>query len=389
MDFLRSQAASLAVQTVRENVCKVGNFIDKIPVIYDPLDQKRFRDRFWNAICPVEAPPELELPPGFEGGQCEDIRYRVVIERVDGETPGQVVTLFSWGPIAPLRVVTAENAAPSYLFDRRNSEGGETSPIAVNDQRGDPPGTAFIRSVEPEGGGPDVCGNPIVGPTPPPEGDPEPIPIVEPDPEDPDGPGNTFIFAPKIGPIKFTGIGEAYIITEFNITGPTLIAPVIVDVKVDLPDFEPTIVITGGGAGDGDGVGEPITTCCEPEVREPDGSPPLDPEIDEDDEPGPIQPIDSSRLIGAVVRSTIIRESIRSTIVAQGRPELTLYLPRLANAYFKVEVGERLSWVGPVPVQLENQFMAAPLLGRAVEVVVVPETGVSCQVTEQYVFTNR
>lgn len=281
--------------------------------------------RFWrSAVC--DDPGDIPIPVPFEGGQCDGIAYTVVIQFdsrfVQGE---QTTTPNVIGPISGVTTVTNPNGTRQPVIQANpNKNAGSPSSDSLSYQ--DP----FIVSVTREDGQPDDCGDP-----------PADIPP----------------FSPAPRPISFTyqdvNNTTVNVSGDMTIFAPVVIAPVtvIAPVRVELPDFnfdgylsfDPTFEFNFGrqGAEKSPGDGDP-------------NNGPDDP-ID-----NPITPEDDSdrRLIGMKVIATPDGTN-RNTIIPQsGGP--TLYLPRIANAYFRVRNRGGLSWFGPITVRNRAEFVPVP-----------------------------
>lgn len=101
-------------------------------------------------------------------------------------------------------------------------------------------------------------------------------------------------------------------------------------------------------------------------ISEPTPAPnptPDEPDVESDD-----------LLYGLIVYSAPSGVSPVTTLVGQsGAPALRL--PRTGNVYFQVPIGDRVTWEGPVPVQMENQLIMVPSGLGATGYRVVPNTG--------------
>jgi hypothetical protein len=256
-------------------------------------------------------------------------------------------------------------------------------------------------------GQPDDCGDLPPGDPIPPPAPPDPLP-PPPDIDLPvtppgGGPDIDLTFSPRIGPV-FIGVGGAlFIPVNVRISGPSISvdAPISIPIHLSLPDLNINF------PGQGDGGGEPD----DPEAPVPPGPPPRPtpgppqevccdqpatpgPEVEvEDDEP--VEPVSPGRrFIGIRVSCTVNQEEGSFTVVGQGGGERNLYLPRLANVYFDVRVNNlagaaRPATVGPLPVQLLQQYFPAPESVASVNWRIVREPGVSVSVIPLFVPANR
>lgn len=313
--------------------------------------------------CPVSPPlPPVPAPP-FEGGQCDDIRYVVTFTRSGAGEPDEQIALNSWGPVEPLTVNPVERNQDIYIFQRRNSQGGATTPVAVQDSSPNGERTAAITAVTPIGGAPDICGDPPpVDPVRP----PIPQPPISPEipTEEPDGsPGQPIQFQPRIGPIYIDADATIKVPVTVEITGPQISVDATIPVSVSLPDFNVTFEYGGTGGGSDGSPGGDGGDGEEPTPPQPFCCPPPRPRIEEGEEedPGdPPQPEDSEtdEIIGVVVNSAPTGVTPRSTEL--GIPEPRLYVPRIATVQFEIVVGETVAYAPDVPVKALSQYLPAP-----------------------------
>ena len=283
--------------------------------------------------------PTLPLP--FQGGQCPVV-YSVGYTRTlyPSSTPcTPFVGNFSTnvlGPISGPITSNPPNPNPALRTDKValiNGNGTEVVLINSGVAASCPQSFVTINSVVRIDGQPDNCGNqPIDIPPYPTEG----VTFVE----------NT----------SYTDINNntVNISPSFTLFAPVLIAPltVIAPVRVDLPDFSFDGYFT-----------------LSPEFEFNFGRPPNAPndrgnssEGGEPDCPDcdPVTPQDDSdrKLIGMKVVANPTGNT-RNTIIPQsGGP--TLYLPRVANAFFRVRNRSGLSWFGPIAVQTRNAYVPVP-----------------------------
>jgi hypothetical protein len=232
-----------------------------------------------------------------------------------------------------------------YFIEAFNADGIRVSESGSNVPFSE--GTIQLTRVD---GQPDTCGNPDVPPPPPfpPGGDTFDIDVTY---QDNDGDivdidGDVTIYAPIIAPI----------------IPVTVYAPVTVDL--------------GGVTFDG-------SLEFSPEFKFNFGTPPGDdstgggapPSIPEPPDSDPDQPEDDSnvRLLGVVVRSQQSGRILQTEIAQVDGP--TLYVPRIANVYFRVRSAGVSSWLGPYDVKTSNAWVPVPENTFAVGTAVDWESG--------------
>lgn len=310
--------------------------------------------RFKEAMCDEPGPP----PPGppFSGGQCPGVLYRGVFTLTTADSQVFIRTTdFAEGPITS---VTSQ-VTFSDTFLRITGANGSFESRVSNAGTGSGWVSASLNGLESfDGSDINDCGNPDA--TAPP-------------------------FVPTPQPISFTYVDNSS--TTVNVMGDfTLYAPVFAPVGVfaprvyapftfkapdfnfngtiELPDLE--VEFSFGGGRPGAGKPEPF---IDPLPDLPDF-----PTLPEDDT--------ERELIGVIVR-TSRSGPIRTTELAQpGAP--TLYVPRVANVYFRVRTGRVLSWSGPYDVKTLDAFIPAPNFGVAIAARVVGEQGWSPEGTQVF-----
>lgn len=419
MATLLEQAGNAASQWAKEQLCSGGGFLlDNLPAIGPGGRAAREVARgIHGGICGLPTPPELGEPtPGTpEPGQCLTA-YIVTIEtlernRIDCSTRVGGTIIGLPGPVSGPTL-----AGPGQVVC---GDGG-TLPGRIDATFGFPPITGPVYS--PAGGGnwliesitrwdrvrndglPDDCGEPgddIPPPPPPPIPVPPDIdlPVTPPD----GGPDIDFNFSPRVGPIFIGGAGGLFIPVNVRINGPNINvnAPISVPVNISLPDFNISFPGQGGGGGAPDDPSAPVPpgppprpvpgpprpVCCDPPL-EPG------PEIDEDEDEAPPVTPQGRRLVGVLVRCSIISSAQNVTEVGQGGGELNLYVPRLANIYFTVAADNiaglpQTASSEALPVQLLRQFIPAPEGVFVRTWRAVAEPGIRVVATPLYVPANR
>lgn len=284
-------------------------------------------------VCDDDGPPGPPPPP-FTGGQC-DVDYDVSVNRCNNDgSPGASVDQNQPGPIGPLQItniVDADEFVPNrkQYFWRYTYDGGNAIESASSFST-----CALSLSVVRSDGMADNCGD-LPPDIPPVEPVTQPISFTYTDASDNSVNVNAdlTIFAPIFAPI---GIFAPIIRVPIRINGPNF----DFSGNLNLPDLN--IDIYPSPARPSTGVPDPV-----PDV-EPDS--PDSPTTEEDDS--------TRELLGILVRSQPVGET-RTTEIAQ--PDApTLYVPRLANAWFRVRFGRRYSWMGPYDVKATNTFVPVP-----------------------------
>lgn len=304
-----------------------------------------------------DSPDTPVYPPPFDGGQCQGVSYRVfyTYDVVQGNPCGtQTFGAFDRvkiGPIRGLRTASVGTECPcpgggngEVYLQSSDVNGGLVEELVAS--RGqDCISGARITNIVRVDGGPDDCGDPSPVQEPfPPDGVPIPIIINYTDNSDNSVTtnANLQIFAPIFAPVGIVN------------------APIFAPVRIDLPDvtftgnvqISPTfnLNVTPAGGDKSPGTG--------PEPTEPE--PP-------DSEPGTPEDESNRRLIGVFVRSRAVGRTTETEIAQAFVPDL--YVPRLANAYFRVRNGSTLGWLGPIDVKTTSCWVPVPsntfaVLGR-------------------------
>lgn len=311
--------------------------------------------------------PQVDLPePEFAGGQCPD-RYIVSVTRSGqnvncssgavGNIPNETRGLSSctpgfdiYGPLTPV-VRTNEGNCGTESLDIGVSgftQGGAplelTTRLGASNSNTRLENQQYTINVTPCPGNPDNCGS---------------LPSPEVPPYSPVTITRSITYEDN----SQTTINEDgdFIINAPVIIGGNIIAPVTVNlggleipVEVNLSTGDISIEV-GGGLDDSPA---PID----------DPNPVDNPTTDDPD-------LEDELLYGLIVYSTPTGSGrVASTIVGQDQAP-TLLLPRTGNVWFQVPVGDRVSWLGPVPVQAENALVRVPWGMGASGYRLVPSSG--------------
>lgn len=302
------------------------------------------------AVCD-NPDPEVDVPEAsFSGGQCPGTRYRVETASSSGwgRCPGSLASITNpsttgdrddvYGPIEniSIEVESEGDCGPTRVqafIDARDANGqparfesGGSMATGRSDLflQGFQIDSISITAVD----GPDDCGDPDEPPIP----DYSPVTIRR--------------------DVTYIDNSETEITEEgdFTINAPVLIGGnIIAPVSIDLGGVEVPVELnlsTGDITFDFEGGDTPAPT----DDGDDDIPPPDDePEIEE-----------GSLIYGLIVYSTpATGEGSVTSEIAQGDAPVLL-LPRTGNVWFQVPVGDRISWMGPIPVQSQNQLVPVP-----------------------------
>lgn len=337
-----SQAVTDSIETA---VCNYLGAVDNANSFFNelsPVDLPNLA-KYWRPKLCNDDPADVPNPPeDVSGGQCPGVSYDVTWDEftASGNFFDTETALNRVGPIRIVRTNFNPNGTYEIQLTDANGVFAFATPSGANGDR--------IRNVVavPSSGGPNDCGS-QTAPIPPypPGGVNIPISVTYQDNSDQSVNlnGDFTLFAPVFAPV--------------GVFAPVVIAPV----RVNLPDinfngflelaprFEFNFGTPPSDRSPGD-VGEP------PPPSDPPGSPST-PEDESD-----------RRLIGIVVRSVQVG-NVRETLVVQNQgPDL--WVPRLANAYFRVRNDGVTAWLGPLDVKTTNAFIPVPpdifaIAGRA------------------------
>lgn len=305
-------------------------------------------------------PPFPPGSPGFTGGQCNGVEYRV--EYTISDTQSYVETHI--GPIG----------APQLVFDGPNNFTGPcrgefygwTFSTGAGTQR-----LNLLGSTQRDGNSAPECADTLLRPTafavfrtdglpddcgdaPGSEGprsQPETLTYTDPNGNEQNDPVTI-----TIGDPYFTSDGGSFV--PVTITGPDYEFPVDVPINGD----EPTI-------------GDPVTSpdgnrCC------PEGTTENDPPATDEEEPE-----ESDRLIvGAFVTTTTISDDATATEFGTDSGP-SLYFPRLGSIVFGIAAGGSRAWLNPIDVQTKRSYIPCPYEPGATEVVGKEIAGVQFTIT--------
>ena len=307
-------------------------------------------------ICNDPAGDYTPPPSPFTGGQCTGVLYNVTIT-VDSCLQRNSDPPTSCGPstgtvsiVGPITNVGYEVNGPSppsasIIVFAENAQGDrEELGIRFTALSGASYVDDELISIDivRNDGLPDACGNPVA-----------PIPPYTP--------------VTVIRDITYEDNSQTTITEEGDFTvlapiiiGGNIIAPVRVDVggieiplNINLDTGD--ISIDFGGSDTPPGIGD------DDPVENPTGD---EPEIEE-----------GSLFYGLIVYATESGNAqTAQTVVAQAAAP-TLRIPRMGNVYFQLPIGDRVTWQGPHPVQLQNQLIMVPDGLGASGFRLVPETG--------------
>lgn len=335
----------------------------------------------YRLFCNREPPP---LPPAAPGappgtGNCDGVCYSYEVQ-VSGDFPGTLTSSGRLiGPVGGLRAVPLAGGARAEVFCRGTSPNSSVCPapgalgwypVGIGGTNVLPPSVITFTSLVRADNQPDTCGSPspIV---PSPDSPPPPIPLPV-DYEDDDGDPVSIPFTIQFA-IPFVFI-NGQLNVPFRITAPVEFnVPIDGTINLETGDINFNF---GGGSGGGGG-------SCNPRPPQDFDSPEPAPLPPPGTEAPPVDlPGDDSRLkeviLGAIV--TTQDQSGKVTIINQDSNP-NLYIPRVANLQFAVQIGRSISWTERVNITNLRQFVPCPWQGGAVDVRVDPEPGFSSVVT--------
>lgn len=335
----------------------------------------------YGLFCNAPAPP-LSNPPGFLGGQCTGIRYRVEIDWTYYDTVTNAPTTINyvaqalWGPIGQvqqsndgtqegLSFTSAQSASnPSRIVNGVGSVGFNASnPIQINDIR-----------VTTTDGGPDNCGNAPDTPV-----APAPGPI---------GGTRNITYVNNEGNDVTIPVGIVLGYAQFNANLDVEI-PFTANVELN-PDFDisGTVNLKTGDVnfniGGDKGGGSPCSVL--PDRTAPDTGTPEPPDTVPDppseDPPTQDKPKRERRILGAIVTVTAV-DGVETVIFQEENPDI--YVPALGYIQFQIKVGGKGGWTSDIPVKSLRAFIPCPWPDGAVRVVGTPRPGNEFVVSPVYV----
>src|SRR5512147_519384 len=333
---------------------------------------------FCNSEPPDEPPP---IDPGFTGGQCAGVLYRVTCS-ITYPFGGSPVTVNPQRLVTgPITFVGTERVSSTSIRTIIRASGGsvttQVDSYSSSEENVDQYTLNFASVIRPDGL-PDNCGDPDPLPPPPPPPPPDGFNVIAVDVTYTDNSGHdiTVPIVAVFATVVIAGNGNVF-------------APVRVNVPVDADlNLNGTLNLTTGdiNLNFGDQNRLPGLEDCPPAPPGvPDDIPDVPddvPDYSEPDEPGVVPTV----IRGAIVTVTETGNGV--THVFQGdNPDV--YLPRLGNIQFQMEFGRRIAWSEDIPVKNRRQFIRCPWEGGAIAVEGTPAPGVVWEITPVYDFSDR
>lgn len=337
------------------------------------LGAARFAQRL---LCDREPPPIPTSP--FTGGQCCGVSYTVSVSATVVDQNGLSSTGTTGGIITGKvdRIVLEFPTANSYNVAVYNSPppgcdvqfrsvlAGGTSAVPYDQA------ASFLTNVTvtPPPGTPDDCGNPQPVPLPDNDYNVFNIPITYNDIDNnPITIPITLVFAP-------VAIGNNNLIQiPFNVNVPIDFG-LNLNGTINLPDGDINFNFGGGNGVSGS------DDCPPPQSDLPDDTPPIPPDVP--DNIPPIDPDEIPQVIrGAIVTTSFVPENT-SVYFQDDIPDL--YLPRLGNVQFLIEIDGKLAWSEAIDVNNKRQLVLCPWEGGAIRVDGFPRPGIIWDVTPVY-----
>lgn len=322
---------------------------------------------------PPGVPPTGE-PQDWEGGQCEDVLYRVAVTidlyllpKTANISVGPVGDVFyPTGPISLIEVYDTGDTDNDIRI-RASWKGGSKDGSFVKGTNNDPENPQWGYQnpqivVTREDGLPDICGNPPPTPPPPPGFD-APYPFTYPTPEgDTINAPVTFNFGPA-----FIGVGAAVFIPvnlRFDLN-PTL--NISGTINVNTGNFSPTFGPPDAPITGDNGPGDVVTPPGPPPGPLPPGMPP-DPVTPPEEDKKPLKTIR-----GVVVTSSI--NALPATVIFQ-QENPDIYAPNLGFVAFLIKTTGGFAWTADIPVKNTRQIIQCPWNYGAVDVRGTAQSGV-------------
>lgn len=335
----------------------------------------------YRLFCDREPPPRPDPTPGAppQTGNCDGVCYAFAAQ-VTGDFPGTITSSGRLiGPVGGVRAIPFPGGARAEVFCRGINVSSSVCPVpqpadwyplGMGGTNVLPPSVISFTSLSRADGLPDECGTPSpIVPTPISPAPTIPTPI---DYEDDDG-------NPRTVPVNIRfAIPFIFINGQLNVPF-RLSIPVEFNVPIDgtinLETGDINFNFGGGGGGGGGG--------CLPSPPDDFTTPtPVPPPPPGTGVPPEQIPGDDTRLktiiVGAIV--TTEPDDGKATVVSQtANPDL--YIPRVANLQFAVQIGNSVSWTERVNITSLRQFVPCPWEGGAIDVRITPEPGFSSFVT--------
>ena len=343
----------------------------------------------YRLFCNREPPP---LPQGNAGGQCP-VPYAIqwIDTRVGlpgTSAAGQTVVWTNATPVirtGPIRLIPGTNPVGSVVGGHSagsgsviDSTGMDIGNTALETKLSGPANTNItswrvvsrrlvLSRVD---GLPDDCGDPTA-PVPVPPNPPTQIP-VDVVYVDPDG-GNITVPVVIAFAIPFVFI-NGQLNAPFRVQIP-LEFSIPIDGTINLETGDINFNFGGGSGGGGGGCLPRPPSDYAP--TEPPPPPPPGTEVPPEDIPQ-----DDTRLktiiVGAIVTTQVIDG--KATVVNQAsNPDI--YIPRVANLQFAIQIGNSVSWTERVNITSLRQFVPCPWEGGAIDVRITSEPGFQSFVT--------
>lgn len=334
-------------------------------------------------------PPPYGTPQDWEGGQCEDVSYRVNVSiqlflnpKGGNINVGRAGDVFD--VIGPITLIEVYDTGPRDNDIRLRAvwKGGSRDVSFVKGTNDDPENPQWGYNdpqivVTRNDNQPDICGNPP--PNPP--------------PDEFDAPGNVTYVTPEGDVINnpvtfnfgagFIGVGGAFFMPvniRFSLD-PTL--NLNGTINFNTGGFSPNFGPPGSPAGNGDGPGDVVEP---PPPPVPPGTPPPPPPpgVPPDPVEPPTDPEEARprKVIRGVIVTSII-ESLPATVFYQGgNPDI--YVPNLGHVSFLCKTSSGFSWTVDIPVKNAKHLIECPWRYGAVDVKGTAQPGVTFSLSPVY-----
>lgn len=281
-----------------------------------------------------------------------------------------------FGPITDAGITTTPSGGYIAYVDGRNSSGNPQRFQLAGGCCWSPAPTCVTTAVTitTRFGGPDSCGDPPPPPEPPPTSSTGSTNITYIDGDD------TEITVP----INFV-FGFAYVDANLNIN-----IPIRLSFETSFnPSFSANANLSTGDInfnfGNTNIIHPPDGTTTAPDAYNTDGDTPAQPPDTPGDPsipPNDTQDDETTRVIsGVIVTVTDINQNL-SEVFQDDNP--TIYIPRLGNVQFLIQVGNRIAWTTDIPVRNRRHFIPCPWEGGAIDVRGTPVPNVEFSLTKVY-----
>lgn len=379
-DSLRSELRNqlclwLATQ---ENLYRIGSRLVPLLEVGSELYGAGYR-----LFCNREPPPFTPPEPEFTGGQCPGVQYDIQINYsytagggatintyVQGTVYGPVyaggVTITQTGPGTwAMKYYCGQPPGPEFA-----SLGTTGSLATANEIKA----SATLQVLRRHDYAPDTCG------------DPPPPPVPDPSPSTND---IDVTYTDEDGDSQTTNInfvfGLAFVDANLNIN-----VPIRLSFNNSFnPSFNATANLTTGDInfnfGNTNIIHPPDGTTIPPDGFSTDGDTPAQPPDTPGDPiipPNDTQDDETTRILhGVIVTVTDINQNL-SEVFQDDNP--TIYIPRLGNIQFLIQVGNRIAWTADIPVRNRRHFIPCPWEGGAIDVKGTPVPNVQFSLTKVY-----